>query len=408
MDTDQFHAEDSMKAPEDRPLSRFLLGASAKQRPLIGRTMLAGVVGALLLILHYFEVQNGLMTRAQLRWLTLVTLSGTAVFYGLLRFGMGLRVGSQHNWTFAQQLFAIVIMVWTFAVAGPDRAAVIGLLVLILIFGIFAFRPREMLGLAVLTLVMLGGAMVWQHRYGRFAPPVSVSIFQFCYAALAIGPVCVVSSQINGLQRALAGKKEALENALEQIRRLAESDDLTGLMNRRAMAAMMRLELRGQHPVPPTIAIALIDIDFFKSVNDKYGHQMGDEVLRRFAEVGKSALRAGDMFARWGGEEFLMMLQDTSAKQGMECLERVRHALAETSFDDISPGLRITISAGVTDLHLHDTLERAVERADQAMYGAKQSGRDRVILGVLHAELADCTDCQTAVEEAPQVVTPRG
>ncbi len=407
MDTDQLQADEFMKALEDRPISRFLFGASAKQRRLIGRTALAGLVGGLLLVLHFFEVQNGLMTNAQLRWLTVVTLSGTAVFYGLLRFGMGSRIGKQHNWTFAQQFFAIVIMVWTFAVVGPDRAAVIGLLVLILIFGVFAFRPREMVGLAILTLVMLAAAMFWQHLYDRLAPPLSVSIFQFCYAVLAIGPVCVVSAQINGLQRALAGKKEALENALEQIRRLAESDDLTGLMNRRAMAAMMRLELRGQHPVPPQISIALIDIDFFKSVNDKYGHQMGDEVLRRFAEVGKSTLRAGDMFARWGGEEFLMMLQDTSVAQGMECLERVRHALAETSFDDISPGLRITISAGVTDLHLHDTLERAVERADQAMYGAKQSGRDRVLLGTLHAELEDCTDCQP-VGVVPQAVTPQG
>lgn len=408
MDTDQTEADDLMKALEERPLSRFLFGASAKQRRLIQRTALAGVVGGLLLVLHFFEVQNGLMTNAQLRWLTVFTLCGTVGFYGLLRFGMGSRIGQQHNWTFAQQLFAIVIMVWTFAVVGPDRAAVIGLLVLILIFGVFAFRPREMVGLAVLTLAMLGAAMYWQHLHDRFAPPVSVSIFQFCYAVLAIGPVCVVSGQINGLQRALAGKKEALENALEQIRRLAESDDLTGLMNRRAMAEMMRLELRGQHKVPPKISIALIDIDFFKSVNDKYGHQMGDEVLRRFAEVGKSTLRAGDMFARWGGEEFLMMLQDTSVKQGVECLERVRHALAETSFDDISPGLRITISAGVTDLHLHDTLEKAVERADQAMYGAKQSGRDRVILGTLHAELADCAECQTAVGIAPRAVTPQG
>jgi predicted signal transduction protein with EAL and GGDEF domain len=82
--------------------------------------------------------------------------------------------------------------------------------------------------------------------------------------------------------------------------------------------------------------------------------------------------------------------------------------LAATSFEDISPGLQITISAGVTDLHLHDTLEKAVERADQAMYGAKQSGRDRVILGMLHAELEDCAECQAAVGVAPQAVGPRG
>ena len=133
------------------------------------------------------------------------------------------------------------------------------------------------------------------------------------------------------------------------------------------------------------ICLALIDIDLFKSINDRFGHQGGDDVLRIFAAVTKTALRIGDLFSRWGGEEFLLMLPDTSVDQGVECLNRVREVLAATSFDTIAPGLRVTISAGVTDLHPSDRLEMAVERADQAMYRAKQSGRDQVILGEVHA-----------------------
>jgi diguanylate cyclase len=112
-------------------------------------------------------------------------------------------------------------------------------------------------------------------------------------------------------------------------------------------------------------------------------------VLRMFAAVTKKTLRAGDMFSRWGGEEFLLMLPDTSVNQGLECLNRVREVLAATSFDAIAPGLRVTISAGVTDLHPDDTLAAAVERADQSMYRAKQSGRDQVILGEVHARSSD-------------------
>ena len=107
-------------------------------------------------------------------------------------------------------------------------------------------------------------------------------------------------------------------------------------------------------------------------------------MLRTFALATKTALREGDVISRWGGEELLVMLPDTSTDQGLECLNRIREVLAATSFDAIAPGLRVTISAGVTDLHPDDTLEEAVERADQSMYCAKQSGRDQVKLGDVH------------------------
>lgn len=161
------------------------------------------------------------------------------------------------------------------------------------------------------------------------------------------------------------------------------------------MVRAIKHELTPRNPTPGAICLALIDIDLFKSINDQFGHQVGDEVLRTFANVTKRTLRFGDMFSRWGGEEFLLMLPDTSVSQGIECLNRIRAVLAATSFDAIAPGLGVTISAGVTDLHPDDTLEVAVERADQAMYRAKQSGRNQVILGKVHASGSPTTGLTT-------------
>jgi diguanylate cyclase (GGDEF)-like protein len=365
--------------------SGLILGSAPKQRLLLQRTLLASGICIGALVLDLFAVRGGLMTGRQVAVLAEFSVAGIAAFYLIIRSGVNTRLGRMSSLTYPQQIFAMIVMVWTFAIAGPVRGAVIGLLVLILMFGVFAFRPRAMLVLALLALLMLAAVMIGLNRLDAVEYPLDVSAYQLGYAALAILPVYVLASQIHGLQNALRARSKSLEQAVEQIRRLAESDDLTDLLNRRAMVQAIKSEIQNRHPTPGVICLALIDIDLFKSINDRFGHQGGDDVLRIFAAVTKTALRIGDLFSRWGGEEFLLMLPDTSVDQGVECLNRVREVLAATSFDAIAPGLRVTISAGVTDLHPSDRLEMAVERADQAMYRAKQSGRDQVILGEVHA-----------------------
>ena len=370
------------------PISLFsglILGSAPKQRLLLQRTLLASGICIGALILDVIAVRAGLMAARQVAMLAGFSLAGIAAFYLIIRSGVNTRLGRMSSLTYPQQIFAIIVMVWTFGIAGPVRGAVIGLLVLILMFGVFAFRPRAMLALALLALLMLAAVMIGLNRVDAAAYPLAVSAYQLGYAALALLPVYVLASQIHGLQNALRARSKSLEQAVEQIRRLAESDDLTDLLNRRAMVQAIKSKIQNRHPTPGVICLALVDIDLFKSINDRFGHQGGDDVLRIFAAVTKTALRVGDLFSRWGGEEFLLMLPDTSVEQGVECLNRVREVLAATSFDAIAPGLRVTISAGVTDLHPSDRLEAAVERADQAMYRAKQSGRDQVVLGEVHA-----------------------
>ena len=156
---------------------------------------------------------------------------------------------------------------------------------------------------------------------------------------------------------------------LAEESRLARRDPLTGILNRRALAPALqqRVEAGG------TDTVVLFDLDRFKAVNDADGHEAGDEVLQRTAEAAASMLRDGDQLARWGGEEFLVLLPGTDAEQARQVAERIRRSLR----GDVG----VTASFGVAEHRPGDTVARWVSRADRAMYAAKHLGRDRVELG---------------------------
>jgi diguanylate cyclase (GGDEF)-like protein len=359
-------------------LAHLILGASQPQRYRLAQSLLASAAYFTFLVLHVFEVRSGLMDATKLIWLFAFCLLGIAGFCLIIRTGLNLRLGNDPTLMLPQQIFAIVAVVWTYAIAGPDRGASLSVLLLVLVFGAPRLRVKDMLKVSAFALVLLGGVMVWQCRENPAEYQPDITACQFFYAALSIWPLCVLTTWTSQMQKALASQKAALRDALEQIKRQAESDELTGLVNRRAAMPMLKSEMAARQRGTGQICLALIDIDRFKAINDRFGHQTGDEALRQFANIGKSALRAGDMFARWGGEEFLLMLPDSNIAQGVECIERIRAALAATPFDFVCPGYKMTLSAGVTHLRPQDTLEAALERADQAMYLAKQQGRDRV------------------------------
>jgi diguanylate cyclase (GGDEF)-like protein len=129
---------------------------------------------------------------------------------------------------------------------------------------------------------------------------------------------------------------------------------------------------------PP--CIALIDIDHFKRINDNHGHAQGDEVLRAFAACASAALRDTDTLGRWGGEEFIVMLPATSIEAAAGVMARVHAQLASVGLDAVHPGLRVTFSAGIAQRGAGEPLAATIERADQAMYAAKQGGRNRSVV----------------------------
>src|SRR5690606_39457410 len=125
-------------------------------------------------------------------------------------------------------------------------------------------------------------------------------------------------------------------------------------------------------------AIALIDIDRFKSINDSHGHLVGDQLLRAFARRVSERLREVDLLGRYGGEEFILLLVGTRLAGAVRLAERLREDVAAANWDEVLPGLRLTMSAGVAEYRPGESLEALLERADNALYAAKRGGRNRV------------------------------
>jgi diguanylate cyclase (GGDEF)-like protein len=175
--------------------------------------------------------------------------------------------------------------------------------------------------------------------------------------------------------------RRLVDEKTRELKDLATRDDLTRVHNRRHMGELLGQLLALHARTGAPLCIALLDIDRFKSINDRLGHAAGDAVLVRFATLVGHALRTTDLLGRWGGEEFLVALPDTSSDDAGHLLQRVRQALSESDFADVAAGLRITFSAGLVQVAGAESMSAAIERADRAMYRAKAVGRDRTEKG---------------------------
>jgi diguanylate cyclase (GGDEF)-like protein len=167
---------------------------------------------------------------------------------------------------------------------------------------------------------------------------------------------------------------------LEETQRLADSDALTGLQNRRRATQRMEHELSRARRYGTAFSVLLCDVDHFKSVNDRFGHNMGDEVLTKVAHTLKQTQRQVDLAGRWGGEEFLVLLTNTDAEGARATAERLRAAVEAIPAFEGGPE-HVTCSIGGATFAGEDSATAFLERADQALYRAKERGRNRVELG---------------------------
>jgi diguanylate cyclase (GGDEF)-like protein len=158
----------------------------------------------------------------------------------------------------------------------------------------------------------------------------------------------------------------------------AREDGLTGLANRRAFDEQLASEFNRAQRLHHQLCLVIIDIDHFKRINDQWSHMAGDEVLKRIAQILKQHCRDIDLTSRWGGEEFSLLLPQTSLQQGREVCERLRHAIANTDYQDIAAGLTVTASFGLTVNTGLAHYDKLISRADSLLYQAKAEGRNKV------------------------------
>jgi diguanylate cyclase (GGDEF)-like protein len=164
------------------------------------------------------------------------------------------------------------------------------------------------------------------------------------------------------------------------LEKLSNEDALTGLLNRRAFEKSCDIELHRLQRNDSQFCICFFDIDHFKKINDKWSHQIGDKALIAISNIIQTEIRDVDHAVRWGGEEFILLLTDSTLPAAMKCCERIREAIESFDCSGFAEGLSITISCGIALAGTKESIDNIIHNADTALYEAKQSGRNRTII----------------------------
>ena len=376
-------------------LGRWLLSDDPATRT---RTALSGLAWSLMAVcvsmLCWLCDQDGIHDMSATQWWGILSLLGMGTMTVLIRLRR-----TQHwrdpSLTVAQMVWALTTAAMAYLLVSPSKDLLPCMVAIVLLFGAMGLNLTQIVAMHGYAVASTGTAMLlapWLHGQ----PLTELEVVHPALLAVVVVACMAVSLRLHRLRTRLQQQREALAQALEEHRTLASRDVLTGLLNRRSMHELLELErcrcLRGTR----TMALAILDIDHFKRINDTYGHCAGDRALQTFAQTVRQTVRSGDVLARWGGEEFVLLLNDLDSTAAQRLLERIGMAVAQVVVPDTPATLRLTVSAGLTIHRPGEPMEATLERADRALYRAKHKGRNCVVL-------ADAQASSTAPSLSPSV-----
>jgi diguanylate cyclase len=302
----------------------------------------------------------------------------TLVFSAIFRSGLNRRFADP---TLAawQVAVAILFLAYILYRAGSAREGLILLYPLALLFGVLRLSAKRLMVLAVLALAAHGIVLHLSYLhddYGEF--DLDTAIAEFAVLMIVLPWFAVMGGYVNRLRLRLTDTNRELSEALERIEQLAIRDELTGGYNRRFMLDALARERSRAERLREPFSVCLLDIDHFKSINDTLGHAAGDAVLQELPNVAGQGLRGVDVFGRFGGEEFLMVLPGTQVEGARLVAERVRAAIEAAQFPGVPAGRRVTVTVGVAERAPGEDIRTLLKRADRALYAGKGAGRNRV------------------------------
>ena len=361
-------------APEAAAPEVLARRARQRRQMYIGQVASYSLGASVLLLYAYAGAVS--MAVPSLFWLGGLLIIGT--FTVLSEAGFGDRFEDHYLTVF--QISAHMALQFIFLVSVPTiGVAFISVLFLIFAFGSLRMTSAQaMFTWAIATTCLAAVFLASDLPIGMpVATKLQRTASMLCFV-LVIGQCAFLGLFGATLRKVLYRRSIELQDAYRRIEELAELDELTGSYNRRCIMRLLDTEIEKSRRASTPFAIALIDLDWFKHINDAHGHPVGDEVLRTFAITVFANIRPADCFGRYGGEEFLLLLPGTDGGAAARMLDRLRGIVADLDWSAFSPGMRVTISAGVVTLHDADTADTFLARADSALYSAKAQGRNRI------------------------------
>jgi diguanylate cyclase len=280
----------------------------------------------------------------------------------------------------APQSTAFMLIAVAFIYLAPEVGGLF-LCTLFIVFSFSSLRSTPRQTIQIWTAMTIGLAVLFLLTDKPISFPHDGQLERFASLlalVLAIGRCMFLGIFSSSMKQSLYQSGLKLKEAYKRIEELAELDELTGSYNRRCIMRMLDEEIARAARSGASCSIALIDLDWFKRINDAFGHPTGDEVLRTFAITMYANLRNSDRFGRYGGEEFLLVLPDLDADGAVRALDRLRAIISDLDWSAFSPGMKVTISAGVATLKPNETPDTFLARADSALYAAKARGRNRI------------------------------
>lgn len=360
-------------------MGAWVLGHGPQQRMWVMRTGVSAGMYLATIALQCWAVDAGLLSRTVATWLIAYQVIGFSLLYGLLRSGLSLRLPDP-SMAFWQSMLGLSVVVLNYALFEASRNVGMPLLCLTLVFGLYVLSPAQILLAGGCAVAMLLAMLFFVSRLHLPDFDVEQQSLNVALAAITLPVLAVVARQVALMRRRQVQQQLELDQAIQQLNEVATRDGLTGLSNRRHMNTRLDTEVRRMVRSQRAFSLLILDIDCFKRINDHYGHQVGDQVLVAFGQHILSVFGDPDTACRWGGEEFLVLMPETTAAQAMAAVQRLQ-AASIIELPDIDHGERscVTFSGGLAQAVLGEPLAATIARADAVLYQAKRDGRNRVL-----------------------------
>lgn len=285
-----------------------------------------------------------------------------AGFYLVFRSGLNLRFADP-SLTMGQVAAAVATLVYVNFSLLEGRGAFLLVYIMAMLFAVFRLTAHQLLAIALPVIAAHATFIVVQA--GQPAARLRVELLHLIVLAVVLIWFAQLGGYISGLRR--------------RLRTLNAHDELTGAHSRRYILDILNAEKARADRYGDVFCVALLDLDHFKTINDRHGHTTGDEVLKAFSRVVELHVRGSDHFGRYGGEEFVLVLTRTNLQAGLPVVERIRAATTAAPWQHLIDELVVTVSIGMAEYRGGESIDALIQRTDAALYAAKRSGRDRVV-----------------------------